>query len=83
MNADNQRILPAALNTLKPGTTRVEFDYTALSLTAPIFKPTAPVPGGATPPNDGFFDASATYIGAVGTDDWTQGWTAYPQPTAP
>jgi hypothetical protein len=55
----------------------------ALSLTAPNFKPNALVTGGATPPNDGFFDASATFIGAVGTEDWTQGWTAYPQPTAP
>jgi hypothetical protein len=33
------------------------------------------------PPNDGFFDA-VTFIGAVGPnaeDDWTRGWTAYPQ----
>ena len=32
-------------------------------------------------PNDGFFEA-VTYIGAVPPapeDDWTQGWTAYPQ----
>ncbi|RJO63491.1 MAG: hypothetical protein C4523_20350 [Myxococcales bacterium] len=34
--------------------------------------------GGATPPSDGFFDASATYIGAFGAEDWTAGWTAYP-----
>ena len=35
----------------------------------------------AIPPNDGFFEA-VTYIGAVAPapeDDWTQGWTAYPQ----
>jgi len=35
----------------------------------------------ATPPNDGFFEV-VSYIGAVApapADDWTQGWTAYPQ----
>ncbi|MEO7095334.1 MAG: hypothetical protein ABI175_18905 [Polyangiales bacterium] len=50
--------------------------------TAPDFKPAAgaaSLTGGATPPNDGFFDATATFIGAVGTVDWTTGWTAYPQ----
>jgi hypothetical protein len=52
----------------------------ALSLTAPSFKPNAPVAGGATPPDDGFFDPTATFIGAVGTEDWTEGWTTYPQP---
>lgn len=54
----------------------------ALSKTAPVFKPNAGSPaltGGATPPNDGFFDVTATFIGAMGTDDWTAGWTAYPQ----
>jgi hypothetical protein len=33
------------------------------------------------PPNDGFFEPT-TFIGAVPpppADDWTQGWTAYPQ----
>jgi hypothetical protein len=33
------------------------------------------------PPNDGFFQAT-TFIGAVPPppeDDWTQGWTSYPQ----
>jgi hypothetical protein len=52
----------------------------AFSLTAPNFKPNAPVAGGATPPADGFFDPAATFIGAIGADDWTQGWTSYPQP---
>jgi len=42
----------------------------AMSKTAPNFKP---------PPSDGFFDVTATFIGAVGDDDWTLGWTAYPQ----
>ena len=51
----------------------------ALSKTAPTFKPGAPITGGATPPSDGFFDTSATFIGAVGSEDWTAGWTSYPQ----
>ncbi|MBA3458821.1 MAG: hypothetical protein H0T46_02590 [Deltaproteobacteria bacterium] len=54
----------------------------ALSRTAPSFKPmagAASLTGGATPPADGFFDTTATFIGAIGTDDWTAGWTAYPQ----
>ena len=55
----------------------------ANSLTAPTFKPGPGSPAleptkAATPPADGFFDAAATYIGAVGSDDWTAGWTAYP-----
>ena len=35
----------------------------------------------ATPPNDGFFDAT-TFIGGLSPDpvqDWTAGWTAFPQ----
>jgi hypothetical protein len=55
----------------------------ALSKTAPDFKPSgtslALTMTGATPPSDGFFDTSATFIGAVGATDWTAGWTAYPQ----
>ena len=53
------------------------------SRTAPSWKPNAgaaALTGGATPPSDGFFDATATFVGAVGADDWTAGWTAYPQP---
>jgi hypothetical protein len=52
------------------------------NLTAPNFKPAAASPaltGGATPPDDGFFDKTATFVGAVGSEDWTAGWTAYPQ----
>ncbi|MEW5842832.1 MAG: T9SS type A sorting domain-containing protein [Bacteroidota bacterium] len=30
---------------------------------------------GATPPSDGFFDATAAYVGAFGTEDWTAGWS--------
>jgi hypothetical protein len=54
----------------------------ASSLTAPNFKPATGSPaltGGAAPPNDGFFDMTATFVGAVGADDWTAGWTSYPQ----
>lgn len=54
----------------------------ALNRSAPSFKPDAGSPaltGGAVPPNDGFFDTTATFVGAIGTDDWTAGWTAYPQ----
>jgi hypothetical protein len=56
----------------------------AFSLTAPKFQPapgSAALSGGAVPPDDGFFEPTATFVGAVGSDDWTQGWTAYPQPT--
>ncbi len=51
-------------------------------LSGPSFKPAAGSPaltGGATPPNDGFFDVSATFVGAIGDADWTAGWTAYPE----
>lgn len=50
-------------------------------VTAPDFAPADGAPvlaGGATPPDDGFFDTAATFIGAIGADDWTAGWTAYP-----
>jgi hypothetical protein len=54
-----------------------------MNLSAPDFKPSggsAATTGAATPPSDGFFDASATFVGAFGTaDDWTAGWAAYPQ----
>jgi hypothetical protein len=53
----------------------------------PNFQPSsvATLAGGqlapATPPNDGFFEVT-TFVGAVPpapSDDWTKGWTAYPQ----
>lgn len=55
----------------------------AFNLLSPRFVPPASSPaatGGATPPSDGFFDASATYIGAFqpGGEDWTAGWTSFP-----
>jgi hypothetical protein len=52
--------------------------------TAPDFRPLPGSPaltGAATPPSDGFFDTTATFVGAMGSDDWTAGWTSYPQPT--
>lgn len=56
----------------------------ALDLAAPDFAPATGSPAlepgnAATPPDDGFFDPSATFIGAIGTNDWTAGWTAFPQ----
>src|SRR5262245_25291629 len=53
-----------------------------LDKSAPSFMPATGSPaltGGATPPNDGFFDPAATFVGAMGADDWTAGWTKYPQ----
>jgi hypothetical protein len=53
------------------------------SLTAPNWKPLDASPvltANATPPADTFFDATATFVGAIGAEDWTAGWTAYPQP---
>ena len=50
----------------------------------PDFRPAAGSPamsGAATPPDDGFFDASATYVGAVpaGGEEWYLGWTTWRQ----
>ena len=55
----------------------------ATALTTPVFKPLSDSPaftGGAQPPDDGFFDSSATFVGAVGAAaDWTTGWTSFPE----
>lgn len=56
----------------------------AQALGAPDFKPATGSPAlvaanAATPPGGGFFDVTATFIGAVGATDWTAGWTAFPQ----
>jgi len=56
----------------------------ALDVKAPNFKPMPESPAlittnAATPPEDGFFDPSAKFIGAVGSQDWTAGWTAFPE----
>ncbi len=54
------------------------------NVATPNFKPEPESPAlittnAATPPADGFFDTSAKFIGAVGGQDWTAGWTAYPE----
>lgn len=54
----------------------------AFSKTAPSFKPVtnaAALTAGTAPPNNGFFDTTATFAGAIGNVDWTAGWTKYPQ----
>ncbi len=50
-----------------------------LDLAAPSFFPDdlSPVLGAGEAPPAGF-DTAATFIGAVGDVDWTEGWTAYP-----
>jgi hypothetical protein len=54
----------------------------ATHTTAPNFAPhtTSPAlhPNVISPASGGFFESSAKFIGAVGTEDWTAGWTAYP-----
>jgi hypothetical protein len=58
----------------------------ATNLDAPDFVPAADSPAngtGQTPPDDGFFDTSATFLGAIEPGDcwdWTAGWTAFPAP---
>ena len=56
----------------------------AVNQKTPNFKPAAEsqallTSNAATPPADPFFDQTATFIGAVGSVDWTAGWTAYPE----
>jgi len=33
--------------------------------------------GWIAPPDDGFFDQSATFIGGIGDEDWTAEWTSF------
>jgi hypothetical protein len=53
----------------------------ATSKAAPDWKPIdgAAALSGGVPPADLFFDQTATFRGAIGTIDWTAGWTKYPQ----
>ena len=81
---DNMFDEAAALSNVSLANRDIDPQLTAaLNETAPNFAPLMDSPalkgGAATPPSDGFFDSSATFIGAVGTTDWTQGWTAYPE----
>ncbi|PTL84735.1 hypothetical protein [Vitiosangium sp. GDMCC 1.1324] len=55
----------------------------AANVKAPNFKPQAEsaallTTNAAVPPTDGFFE-KAQFVGAMGTDDWTAGWTAFPE----
>lgn len=46
----------------------------------PDFRPMPGSPaltGGGTPPADGFFDPSATFVGAFGSENWMEGWTNF------
>jgi hypothetical protein len=50
------------------------------NLDNPNFLPMAGSPaltGFGTPPNDGFFDPSGTFVGAFGTTDWTANWADF------
>ncbi|ATB29478.1 hypothetical protein [Melittangium boletus] len=56
----------------------------ALDLRTPDFAPRTGSPAlnpdnAAVPPTDGFFDTSARFVGAVGSDNWLAGWTAFPE----
>jgi hypothetical protein len=37
----------------------------------------AALTGAGTPPNDGFFDPTATFVGAFGSVNWMNGWTEF------
>lgn len=55
----------------------------AANSTAPNFAPAADSPaatGAAALPDNGFFDTSVDYVGAIepGGTDWTAGWTSFP-----
>ncbi len=50
----------------------------AFNFSNPNFMPMSTSPaltGAGTPPNDGFFEPTATYVGAFGSTDWTANWT--------
>lgn len=46
-------------------------DWTGL-FSSPIFKV-----GAVQPPDDGFFDQTANFMGAFGDEDWTKEWTSW------
>jgi len=39
---------------------------------SPIFRA-----GWVTPPDDGFFDQTAKFVGGIGDVDWTEDWTSF------
>ncbi|KAA3597129.1 MAG: hypothetical protein DWQ06_13950 [Calditrichaeota bacterium] len=45
--------------------------FTDASINDFSLQESSPALTGATPPNDGFFDSSATHQGAIGSDNWT------------
>lgn len=50
------------------------------NLVQPNFMPKNNSPvltGAAVPPNDGFFDTNAKYVGAFGNQNWLEGWTRF------
>ncbi|MCC7534692.1 MAG: hypothetical protein IT379_00685 [Deltaproteobacteria bacterium] len=56
----------------------------AFDLAAPVLVPSRDSPaatGALVPPDDGFFDPGASYLGAFapGGVDWTEGWTERPE----
>jgi hypothetical protein len=69
-----------------PNFVRLNFD-SPLDGNSPDLRPQAGSPaltGGATPPNDGFFDVTATYRGAFSaTNDWTRVWVNWRRLTTP
>jgi hypothetical protein len=46
-------------------------DFSTL-FSSPVFRS-----GWVQPPDDGFFDQSARFLGAMGDEDWTQEWTNF------
>ena len=42
------------------------------AFSSPVFRA-----GWVAPPDDGFFDQSAKFVGGMGDDDWTQEWTSF------
>jgi hypothetical protein len=46
-------------------------DFRAL-FASPIFRA-----GWVQPPDDGFFDQTATCLGGIGDEDWTREWTSW------
>jgi hypothetical protein len=51
-------------------------DFSGLDFTgmfgSPVFRA-----GWVAPPDDGFFDQSARFIGGIGEVDWTEEWTNF------
>ncbi|MBK7860890.1 MAG: hypothetical protein IPJ65_20255 [Archangiaceae bacterium] len=70
-----------ALSAVALANRQVDPQLTAPTAAVPSWAPKSGSPalsGAATPPDDGFFDPAATFVGAVGADDWTSGWTVMP-----